>query len=144
MKFNKDKINLNLLNNNSVVPKQSRIAKVDSETSRHCFSTTTKKILNNIGFPPDITSILTNNKKIQAHATAHIPIKESSRNATKKYVLIFCINMNLISRGQLHDDGCYVLLTKKKFTYARTKIYIYKDIETTQMNSKILLSFKKC
>ena len=110
MNFITDKISLNLSINNSVVPQISIIAKGDSGASRHCFSTHAKKILTNIGPSPDTSIILPNNQKLQAHATANIPLQNFSKNATKTYVLKELKNTNLISLGQLCDDGCYVLV----------------------------------
>ena len=76
-------------------------------------------MLTNFG-PTSTSIILPNKEKTPAYATAHLPIKNFSKNATKTYLLKDLKNTNLISLGQLCDDGCYVLLTKKK-------LYICKD-----------------
>ena len=121
MNFVKDKINLNLSLNTSLIPQTSIIAKGDSGASRHCFSTTSTKILNDIGPAPITSIILPNNQEISAHATAHIPIPQFSKNATKTYLLQELKNTNLISLGQLCDDGCYVLSTQKKLYVCKNK-----------------------
>ena len=110
MKFIEEKIKLNNLSlNNSVVPLNTIVAKGDSGATRHCFSTNTEHLLTNFG-PTNTSIILPNNEKISAYATAHLPIKNFSKNATKTYLLKDLKNTNLISLGQLCDDGCYVLL----------------------------------
>ena len=127
----KDKINLNLSLNTSLIPQNSIIAKGDSGASRHCFSTSSSKILTDIGPAPTTPIILPNNQEISAHATAHIPIPQFSKNATKTYLLQELKNTNLISLGQLCDDGCYVLLTQKKLYVCKNKNILLQGYRNT-------------
>ena len=121
MNFVKDKINFNLSLNTSLIPPTSIIAKGDSGASRHCFSTSSSNILTDIGPAPATSIILPNNQEISAHATAQLPIPQFSKNATKTYLLKELKNTNLISLGQLCDNGCYVLLTHEKLYVCKNK-----------------------
>ena len=65
--------------------------------------------------------ILPNDQTIQAVATAHLPLNNFSKEATKTYLLQDLKDTNLISLGQLCDDDCHILLTKKKLYVCKNK-----------------------
>ena len=64
---------------------------------------------------------LPNDSTIQTSATGNIPIQHLSPNATKTYLLQDLNKTNLISLGQLCDDGCHILLTKKNLYICKNK-----------------------
>ena len=121
-----NKIN-KISNNNSVVPNclNSNLpittAKVDSGTTKHCFSFNSKKSLLNFKQEIGPPIILPNSSKISSTATAHLPLKNFSPAATKTYLLNDLKNSNLISLGQLCDNACYIVLTKKKLNVCKNK-----------------------
>ena len=73
---------------------------------------------------PPIT--LPNDSTIQTSATGNLPIQHLSQNATKTYLLQDLNKTNLISLGQLCDDGCHILLTKKNLYVCKNKALILK------------------
>ena len=96
------------------------IAKGDSGASAHCFAYSSKNHLINVHHAAGPEIALPNQQKITTTATANIPLKQFSNAATKTYLLKDLQKTNLISLGQLCDDNCYVVLTKKK-------LYVCKD-----------------
>ena len=111
-----------LSKNNLVVPTQTIIAKGDSGASQHCFALNSQNALKNVIQVPRPNIILPNQEKIQAVAIVNIPIKNFSKQATTTYLLKDLTDTNLVSLGQLCDDDCHILLTKKK-------LHLYKKQE---------------
>ena len=119
-----NKLNILLLNN-SLVPSAAKtlepiIAKGDSGASAHCFAYSSKNQLINVHHANGPEISLPNQQKIKTTATANIPFRQFSHAATKTYLLKDLQKTNLISLGQLCDDNCFVVLTKKK-------LYVCKD-----------------
>ena len=121
-KFIKDNKKLNNWSlNNSVVPNSYIIAKGDSGASRHCFALEEKEKLQNVKFIQGPEIKLPNDSTIKTTATGNIPIKNLSNNATKTYLLKDLNNIHIFPLCQLCDNGCHILLKKKKLYVCKKK-----------------------
>ena len=91
------------------------IAKGDSGASRHYFKPSDAKVLHNVTPATDVKVILPDNSQLTSTHKGLIPIesKELSQQAKTSTILKDLNSSSLISLGQLCDDNCQVLLTKK-------------------------------
>ena len=96
-------------------PKEYIIAKGDSGASNHYFRPEDKKVLTNIvpTIGPDVHQ--PDNTVLTTDGTGTVPIDNTlSKEAKKAMILPELKSSSLISMGQLCDDDCLVVLSKKK------------------------------
>ena len=95
-------------------------AKGDSGASAHCFAYSSKNHLINVHHAAGPEIALPNQQKLQQLLLLTFLYNNSPMLLQKTYLLKDLKKTNLISLGQLCDDNCYVVLTKKK-------LYVCKD-----------------
>ena len=99
------------------------IAKGDSAASKHYFAAKDEHVLHNVKDTPHGPEVaLPDSSIIKASKTAELPLPNNIINAPAKKVAVFDhLQNSLISLGQLCDDGCDVLLNKKKLFAVKDK-----------------------
>ena len=101
------------------------IAKGDSGASQHYFRLQDSTALNNVQQDPHgPTVLLPNNDSITASHTAHLPFSTHLSPHATKTSLFTDLQNNLISIGQLCDDGCTVTFTKDQMIVTKNSTEI--------------------
>ena len=105
----------NKLANISVAHNNPILLKADTGASKHYLRNVDATILNNAN--TNISSInvyLPNNEVLTSNVSGHLPIKELSAPAQQTYALPTLTKISLLSIGQLCNDNCIAIFTKKK------------------------------
>ena len=98
------------------------IAKADSGASHNYWRDEDKVILKNITLVNGPTVTLPNNLTLKSVEEGVIPLSPLlSNQATKASIIPGLTSSSLISLGQIADDGCTILLNKKKLFAIKDK-----------------------
>ena len=98
------------------MPSNTFNAKLDSGTSKHFFKSTHSKFLNNVQeLKNGLIAYLPNNTIVQASHKATITLHDNiSKKASEVLIFPHLRNESLISIGQLCNDDCIIIFTKRK------------------------------
>ena len=110
---------------------QTIIAKGDSAASNHYWALRDSMVLDDVEEDPiGPTDILPDTSTLTATKQGNLPIEQLSSTA-KKTAIFDTLQSSLISLGQLCDDGCTMVLTKKKLIAAKDKNIILQGHRST-------------
>ena len=110
---------------------QTIIAKGDSAASNHYWALRDSMVLDDVEVDPiGPTVILPDTSTLTATKQGNLPIQQLS-SAAKKTAVFDNLQSSLISLGQLCDDGCTVVLTKKNLIAAKDKNIILQGHRST-------------
>ena len=117
MKHNSKNHKLNLAINHSSVVHISHnnhsIAKGDSGATQHYISTNHKQHLTSIKPTAATPILLPNNATIPISSTGFLPLSNHLSDTAQKANIVPRLHTSLISLGQLANDNCTIILTKK-------------------------------
>ena len=107
------KIHLQTMSSNRNCINETVIAKGDSGATKHYITNNDSTILKNITNNNTVKVNLPNGDMLSSVKQGHLPIPLLSPIGKTAYVLKD-LNTSLISLGQLTDEGCTIVLTKKQ------------------------------
>ena len=114
------------LNSSHLPTKTCTIAKGDSGASNHYFALRDVDVLDNIKPSNGTNVILPNSKHITSILSGSIPFTTTLSSAATETEVFPHLNHNLISLGQLCDDGCTITLDKHNLTATKNDKLIMK------------------
>ena len=107
------------------------LAKKDSGASQHYFNLQDANSLQHVHVDPNGPTVkLPNNQQITASHTGFLPFSKHLRKSATKTSLFNNLSNNLISIGQLCDDGCEVLFTQSHMQVTKNKNMISRHMHS--------------